>query len=359
LQELKDVFLELSRIGSPSGFEEAMMQTLKVKLEPCVDQLTISPRGNVIGTKNGVDPQAPSIAIVAHMDQVGFIVSNIDREGTIRFRKLGGPVTRAIQGQHLRLLTENNGIIGVVGIKPGHITRPEEEKIVPDIEKMYIDIGTATREDTEKRGVTIGTPIVYNTPPVELANNLMASPAVDNKAGCTALLAIAKALQYSTIPSTVHYIGSIEEEIGLRGAEVVLHNLQVDVAIAIDTFPAGWQPDVVMKDLYYEVGKGPGIHIGHIAGGKVTIEHPIVRKWLQDTANQEKIPYQTGLMHGRTDSVALMQTKMGIPSATVGLPRKYSHSPIEVFSFHDLENLIKLLTTAIQTLPSQFTFDRI
>jgi endoglucanase len=290
---------------------------------------------------------------------VGFIVSNIDNEGTIRFRKLGGPVTRAIQGQQLRLLTESGDIIGVVGVKPGHITKDEEERIVPTIEEMYIDIGSTTRDETEKRGVTIGTPIVYNSPSVELANNLIASPAVDNKAGCTALLAIAKALHNTKISSTIHFIGSVEEEIGLRGAEVVLHNLQVDVVITIDTFPAGWQPDVTMRDLYYEVGKGPGIHIGHIAGDKVTIEHPIVRKWLVDTANQEKIPYQTGLMHGRTDSVALMQTKTGIPSATVGLPRKYSHSPIEVFSLSDLENLVKLIVTAITTLPPHVTFNRI
>ncbi|RLI09248.1 M42 family peptidase [Candidatus Bathyarchaeota archaeon] len=359
MKELRELFLRLVGVGAPSGFEEPVMRVLKSELEPLVDEVHDTPRGNVVGVQRGSDPEAPSVALVAHMDQIGFIVTNIDGRGFIRFRKLGGPVTRAIQGQQMRLLTGRGPVVGVVGIKPGHITRPEEANRVPPIEEMYIDIGARSREEAEKRGITIGTPIVYNAAPVELANDLIASPAVDDRAGLTALIAVAKTLREAPVPATVYYVGSVEEEIGLRGAEVALYDLDVDMAVAVDTFPAGWQPDVVMRDLYYEVGRGPAVHIGEIAQGRVRLGHQRVRQWLMEAADEEGIPYQAGLMHGGTDAMSLMQTRAGIPACTLGIPRLYSHSPVETFDLKDLHRLVRILVAAIRRLDAGFSLRRI
>ncbi|MCW3991450.1 MAG: hypothetical protein NWE79_01985, partial [Candidatus Bathyarchaeota archaeon] len=145
MKELKELLFKLIEVGSPSGFEEPMMAALKSELEPLVDEVYDTPRGNVVGVQRGTDPEAPSIALVAHMDQVGFVVFNIDERGFIRFRRIGGAVTRAIQGQQVRLLTEEGPVVGVVGIKPGHITKPEEANIVPPLEEMYIDIGAESK----------------------------------------------------------------------------------------------------------------------------------------------------------------------------------------------------------------------
>jgi endoglucanase len=359
LKEIRELFLKLVGVGSPSGFEEPMMITLMSELEPLVDKVYETSRGNVIGFRKGSNPDAPSIAIVAHMDQVGFVVSNIDERGFIRFRKLGWPATRAIQGQQMRLLTEKGPVVGVVGVKPVHIMKPEERSTIPPIEDMYIDIGAWSMDEVEKIGVTIGTPIVYNCQPILLANNLISSPGIDDKGGCTALIATAKMLKDIQIPASVYYIGSVEEEPGLRGAQVVLHDLKIDMAVAIDTVPAGWQPDVMMRDLFYEIGRGPGIHIGNIIRDTTIIQHHKVRKWLVDTAKQEGIPFQMGLMHGATDSLAFMQTRTGIPSATIGLPRRYAHSPVEVFDLNDLINLVELLIAALKRLDASFNLHRI
>lgn len=359
LRELRDLFYRLLEVGSPSGFEEPMMVFLKSELELLVDEVYDTPRGNLIGIRNGSDPEAPSIAVAAHMDQVGFIVFNIDERGFIRFRKLGGSVTRAIQGQQFRLLTEKGVVMGVAGVKPGHITRPEEEGNLPPIEEMYLDIGANSRREAEEMGVTIGTPVVYNNRSVELANNLISSPGVDDRAGCAAILAAARAFKDDQPSATVYFIGTCEEEVGLRGADVALQELDVDLAVAVDTFPAGWQPDVDMRDLFYEIGRGPAIHVGHISSGTTVIGHNKVRKWLVDTAEMEEIPYQMGLMHGATDAMAFMQTEKGIPSATLGLPRRYSHSPVEVFDLNDLENLVRLLVAAIKRLDPGFSLHRI
>ena len=351
--------MRLVKIGSPSGFEEPMMRTLKSELAPFVDDVYDTTRGNVVGVQKGSSPYAPSVALVAHMDQVGFIVSSIDERGFIWFRRVGGAVTRAIQGQQLRILTEKGSVPGVVGVKPGHITKPEEARTIPPVEEMYIDIGVWSREEVEAMGVSIGAPIVYHVPPLELANELIASPGVDDRAGLAVLIATAEALRDTQIPATVYYIGSVEEEIGLRGAAVALHDLDIDMAVAIDTFPAGWQPDVVMRDLFYEVGKGPAIHIGEMGGGRIRIHHHKVREWLVETATAEGIPYQSGLMHGGTDASAIMQTGAGIPAVTMGVPRRYSHSPVEVFDLKDLRNLVEILVAALKRLDAGFNVHRI
>ncbi len=349
-----DLFYKLAEVQAPSGFEEPMMKAFIDEIKPYVDEVHGTPRGNIIATQKGTNPKAPKVALVAHLDQIGFIVFNIDPTGFVRFRKLGGSVTRAIQGQHLQILTEKGPVVGVVGMKPGHITTPAEANTIPPIEDMYIDIGAASRDEAGMMGVRNGTPITYSTTPVKLANDLIAAPSIDDRAGCAAVIHVAKTFAKKRPKATVYYIGSVEEEIGLRGAETCLHDLDVDMAVAVDTFPAGYQPDVNMRDLFYEVGKGAGLHVGE-QGDRVRIQSQQVHRWLRRTAEAHGIPHQVGIMSGGTDAMEMMQTRGGIPSATIGIPRRYSHSPVEVFSPKDLENLTKILTFAIQDLGPGFS----
>jgi endoglucanase len=358
LDSLKQLLFSLVEIGSPSGFEEPMMRRLVEELEPLCDEVYDTPRGNVVGVQRGEDPEAPGIALAAHMDQVGFVVSNVDERGFIRFRRVGGAVTRSIQGHQVRLLTVEGPIVGVVGIKPGHITKPEEAHRVPPIEEMYIDVGADSREEAHSRGVEIGTPIVWKTEPVELGRSYVATAAADDRAGLAAMITVARNLSDKPIPATVYYVGTVEEEIGLRGAEVAVHGLGVDMAVAIDTCPAGYQPDVNMRDLYYEVGKGPALHIGEL-GSRTRFGNQVLRRWLIGVAEENGIPYQTGLMHGGTDASAMQQTRAGLAACTIGVPRRYSHSPVEVLSMEDLHNLTEILTTAIGGLTKDFSTHRI
>jgi putative aminopeptidase FrvX len=359
MEEIKKTFLRLQGIGAPFGFEEPMIRFFKDELAPHVDEVHDTPRGNVVGVQRGTDPDAPRVALVAHMDQVGFFVFNIDDRGFIRFRKVGGASNRAIQGQQVRLVTERRPVHGVVGIKPGHVTRPEEANIVPPIEEMYIDVGAWSREEVEAIGVHPGTPIVFDAPPLELANDLIASPGVDDRAGLTALLETARALRGTPIPATVYYVGSVEEEGGLRGAGVALFDLDVDMAVAVDTSPSGWQPDVNLRDVVYEVGKGPTIHMGEIGSRGRWIYHKKLREWLRETAEEEGIPHQVSFQLGGTDASAMAQTRGGLPAVTVGVPRRYSHSPVEVFDLKDLANLVKILVAALKGLDLGFDLHRV
>ncbi|MBN2335836.1 M20/M25/M40 family metallo-hydrolase [Candidatus Bathyarchaeota archaeon] len=358
LQGLKELLFSLIEVGSPSGFEEPMMRRLVEELKPLCDEVYDTPRGNVVGVQKGTDPDAPGVALVAHMDQVGFVVFSVDKEGFIRFRRIGGAVTRSIQGHQVKLLTGNGPVIGVVGLKPGHITTPEEASKVPSIKEMYIDVGAMSREEVHAMGVENGTPIVWNTCGVELANNYVATPAADDRVGLATLITVAGNLKDKPIPSTVYYVGTVEEEIGLRGAEVALYDIDVDMAVVIDTCPAGWQPDVNMRDLYYEVGRGPALHIGK-TGGTTRFGNQVLRRWLIGVAEENGLPYQSSLVHGGNDAHAIQQTKAGIPACTAAIPRRYSHSPVELMSLDDLRSLTEMLTKAMIGLDSGFSTHRI
>lgn len=358
-EELKELFFSLLEVDSPSGFEEPMIKRLMKLLESLCDEVYQTPRGNVVGVQRGTDPQAPKVALAAHMDQVGFVVFNIDPRGFIRFRKLGGAVDRSIQGHQVKILTEKGPVIGVVGLKPGHITRPDEARQIPAIEEMYIDIGARSAEECTEKGVKVGTPIVWNTRPVELGSGLVATAAADDRAGLAAILAVARNLKDRRIPATVYYIGTVEEEIGLRGAAVAAYDLDVDMAVAVDTCPAGWQPDVNMRDLLYEIGEGPCMQIGEFSSGGLRLESQVVRRWLMEAADANGLPYQTGFQHGGTDASALQQTRSGLPAVAFSVPRRYSHSPVEVLSMSDLHNLVEILTHAVSGLRRGFSTLRV
>lgn len=358
--DLKQIFLKLADVGAPSGYEEPMMRHMLSELGPLVDEVHITPRGNIVGVQRGTDEEAPSVALEAHMDQVGLVVANIDDRGFLRFRRLGGMLTRALLGQHFKVLSDKGPLKGVIGVKPGHVTTPEEAKTVPDIENMYIDVGAKSKEEVEAMGIRIGTPMVPDAPPTMLGNGLLASPGVDDKAGLTTLIAVAQELKDKPIPSTVYYLATVEEENGLRGAYSVLYDLDVDMAVAIDTTSAGYQPDVNMRDIFYEIGKGPAIHHGEQGRGRVNvIHHHRVREWLKAAADAEGIPYQENFQFGGTDAGAMAKTRAGIPASTIALPRRYSHSPVEAFYLEDLENLVKILVAALEGLGPGFDVSRV
>jgi endoglucanase len=358
LQEIKNLFFKLLEVHSVSGFEEKMIKTLLDELTPHCDEVYHTPRGNVIGIQYGTDPEAPNVALTAHLDHVGFIVFSIDERGFIRFRKIGGSVTGSIQGHQMKLYGKKGIVYGVAGIKPGHITKPSEVHIIPPLDQMYIDVGAMNLEEVHELGIDIGTPITWNTNPVELPNNYVATAAADDRAGLAAIITVAKNLKERQIPSTVYYIGTVEEEIGLRGAEVAIFDLNVDMAVAVDTCASGFQPDVCPIKIVYEVGRGPAIQVAE-TGLRTRISSRVVRDWLLKTSEKHGFPYQIGIMHGGTDASAMQQTRSGIPAVAFSIPRRYSHSPVELLSLDDLYYLSETLTRGLIELDSRFEFLRV
>ena len=359
MEDLKQLFFKLIDIDAPSGFEEPMLKELMEQLRPYVDEVYSDTRGNCWGIKKGTNNEAPSLALMAHLDQIGMIITYISDRGVIYFRKLGDPTEGALQGQRVRIITRKNGNVrGVIGIRPGHITTPEEARRIPPIEKMYIDIGVTSREEAHKLGIHVGCPITYDGDPIVLANpGMIASRSVDDRAGCVALIEIAKRLQNIDHECTIMFVGTAEEETGWRGAQTVSYTLNPDMAIVIDTCPAGWQPDVDVTQLPVEVGKGPVLKFTE---HPTVISHPIVRNLLIDTAVANSIPWQPGAgVPGRSDAETIQQSRGGIPTCPLCIPRRYSHSPVEVFDLMDLHHLIDIIVKAIQQINNNFSLQRV
>jgi endoglucanase len=343
LQEIKNLFFKLLEVEGISGFEEQMIKTLVDELTPLCDEVYHTPRGNVVGVQHGTDPEAPKVALAAHTDQVGFIVFSIDERGFIRFRKIGGSVTGSIQGHQMKIHGKKGPVYGVAGIRPGHMTKPAEAYIIPPLEQLYIDVGALSLEGVHEMGIEVGSPVTWNTSPVMLANNFVATAAADDRAGLAAIITVAKNLKDKSIPATVCYIGTVEEEIGLRGAEVALFDLDVDMAVAVDTCPSGYQPDISPTEM----------------SARTRISSRVVREWLSKTADKYELPYQQGIMYGGTDASAMQQTRSGIPAVPFSIPRRYSHSPVELLSIEDLYHLSEILTRGLSELNSSFKLLRI
>jgi len=225
----------------------------------------------------------------------------------------------------------------------------EERSKVLVFDDLFIDVGAESRADAEKMGVSIGNSVSFDTKYVALNNNLVMGKAFDNRAGCLAMVETLKLL--GETDCTVYAVGTVQEEVGLRGAGTAAFGVDPDIALALDVTVAGDVPGVREYDTSVKTGKGPVLTVSD--SGLIT--HPKILRWLLDTAEEEKIAVQleSGLM-GSTDAAKISLTRQGIPSGTISVPTRYIHSPAAVLNMQDIANSAKLAKVAIQKISNHF-----
>jgi len=350
--ELLDLMERLSNSQGISGDEDTISSIIKEELESIVDDIRIDKMGNVICTKNG-SSKAPRVMLAAHMDEIGFMVKNVDDKGFIRFTPIGGWFDQIALGQRVVLHGSKGSIFGVIGSKPPHVMEPDERKKPVEIKKMFIDVGASSRDEVLKMGVDIGTSVTIDRTFAKLGTTekRITGKAFDNRAGVVAMI---EALKTTKTKSTVYAVGTVQEEVGLKGARTSAFSLDPDVAIAIDVtiatdFPGGESSHVDIK-----LGKGPAITIAD-ASGRGLITSKKVLNWLRTTAKQSRIPHQMDVTEGgTTDGTAIHLTKSGIPTGVLSIPSRYIHSPVEVIDLNDLKNTSKLSSRALETANKHF-----
>ena len=357
LEGLKNLLAELCQIAAPPGFEEPMIKEFRERLLPLVDEVRLDATGNVIGVKSGSLKKAPSVALAAHLDQIGFIVSKVTAEGFLRFRGLLIAEPQDLPSLEVTVLGKKGPVRGVIGTRPAHILTEAEPRQVPPLEKMYIDIGARNASEVEALGVEVGSPLVLSKPVVSLGNpERVAGAAIDDRAGVALLLKVAEGLKDEAPKATVYFVGTLCEEMGLRGASTALYDIKPNLAIAIDTQPVGGTPDVPEDELPLEIGKGPVIKINEKKG---LITHPKVRQLLISAARSKNISYQLGtVMPGRSDASAMDLTGGGIPTAALGIPRRYSHSAVEVLDLNDLAASIEIILATCRRIDENLSLAR-
>ena len=357
---LKRDLIELMMIPGLSGHEERVAAAIRARLEEVGLGSSVDRLGNVICTLPG-DVAKPSVMIFTHMDQLGFFVRKVEADGLIRVERMGGVSEKAMAAQVVTLCGTQGDVPGIIMNKAHHATGQEEKYKVLTAPEIRIDTGHGSKAAVEAAGIRIGTPVVYRPQVVELAGGRIAGTSVDDRAGCAALLELARRVRGEEGLPTLHLVWSVQEEFNLRGAVVAAQVLQPDIAIQIDLMLATDTPDMADRGEMV-MGEGPGISLYSFHGRGTlngVIPHPALVRLMEDAAAAEGMLLQRSAQVGVLTDLSYVQTLgAGVASIDVGFPMRHSHSAVECCDLADLEGLVVLLKAAVGLIPQGMRLER-
>jgi putative aminopeptidase FrvX len=339
---------KLSNACGVTGRENEVKELMIRLMTPYTDEIVVDRLENVIAIKKGKQA-APKIMLAAHIDEVGLMVKTITKDGFLQFAKMGGIDDRILPAQKVMVYSKKGTFPGIIGSKPPHIQKEEERKKITASDELFIDIGAESKDDALALGVAVGDSVSFDVKYVQLGRDVVVGKAFDNRAGCVTMVEALKLMVKTDY--TVCAVGTVQEEVGLRGAATAAFGVDPDLAIALDVTIAGDVPGVREFDTSVKMGSGPALTISD--SGLIT--HPKVLRWLMETADQEKIPFQieAGLL-GSTDAARINITRQGIPSGNISIPTRYIHSPVGMLCLKDIENSAKLTVAAINNVAKYF-----
>ena len=339
-EETLDLLKTLSATPGPVGREGMVQDIIKEHFKQHCGSFTQDRIGNVVGTLEGdIDKH---YAIIAHADEVGFLISNIDERGFLRVKwNTQGhlPDLRLLPGQWVLIMTEKGLIPGVFCVKTAHIAGPEGKKRIPTYEEVFLDIGAKNAEEVMEQGINIGDPVIYAAPVEKLMGHIVAGKSMDDRVGLTVMLRVFE--QFSKITKakrpTITFVSTVMEELGAKGAAAVAKDLDVDAVIILDIGLADDYPGT-KGEAGVSLGKGPVVVIKDNA---MHYSHELVQRIIK-TAEKEEIPIQRAVFHNyMTDGVQF--ASQGQIVAVLAVPCRYSHSAFETVSLLDVDMAIHLL----------------
>ncbi|PYZ91934.1 peptidase M28 [Salipaludibacillus keqinensis] len=327
------------------GFEDRIYRFMKKEIVTYTDDIYSDNLGSIVGK---IGSGEPKVLLAGHMDEVGFIVSSITKDGFLRFRPLGGWWGHVLLSQRVKVLTKEKDLTGIIGSKAPHVLSPEERKKVLDIDKMFIDIGASSRKEAESFGVAVGDPIATICPFEPLPNEkMLLSRTWDNRAGCYIALKVLARLKDEALPNSLYSGATVQEEVGLRGAETLVNMVEPSIAFATDVGVAGDIPGMNQEETGLSLGKGPILSFMD----RSMIPHRKLRDFVVETAKENRIPYQTDIMAGGgTDAGKFHIAYKGVPTMVVSVPARYIHSHVSIVHHDDLDHAIDLLCEVIKKL---------
>jgi endoglucanase len=329
---MKQLLQKLTETFGPSGYEENVRKLIEAEVKPLADEIRVDALGSLIvrkrPTKESKDTK--KIMVAAHMDEIGLMVSHIDEKGFVRFMPIGGVFRKYVVGGRVRFL---NGTPGVLGFD--NLSNINE---LPTLDKVYIDVGATSKKNCP---VKVGDVAAFDRPYVEMGDRLVAK-SMDDRVGCLVAIEALRAL--TSTPHDVYFVFTTQEEVGTRGAGTSAYGVDPDLGIAVDVTPTADTPNSPKMEM--ALGNGPCIKFQD-AGA---VSDPRVVKWMIDTAEKNKIPYQREvLLFGGTDARAIQAVRAGVPAGCLSIPERYVHSPSEMVDFNDVQNSVKLLTALLRT----------
>lgn len=343
---------ELMNCSGPSGFEEETAKVFGTYLREFADQVTVDVMGNTIGV---INPNGKyRVMLAGHYDEIGFQVVYISDEGLIYFRRNGGIDNATVPGSEVEILTASGRIPGVIGKKPIHLVKSKERDTVLELDDLWIDIGAENKKAALKL-VTIGDPITIRSNFKRLSKNRIMSKGMDDKIGAFIVAEVLRTLNLWRHELNVEVcgVGTVQEELGLRGATTSCFDINPKVGFAIDV---GFATDIpgISKTMLGEIKLGNGPELNRNADN-----NPILGRMLRDVAKKHKIKYQEAASRyasGGTDTAQMQMTRAGVATALLSVPNRYMHTPVEICDLRDVESTIDLLVKTISSFTGEESF---
>jgi len=337
---------ELTEAHGIPGYETEVRRLIRSHLKP-LGNISEDNMGSLICEKAGKS-DSPRVMLAGHMDEIGFMVKHVSQDGFIRFTTLGGWWDQVLLGQRVAIKTNKGDVLGVIGAKPPHLLSQEERNKVVLRKNMYIDIGAVSEKDVDKAGVRAGDPIVPVSEFSILANpKTYMSKAFDDRVGCALVISALRAFPKKSHPNTLYGVATVQEEVGVRGANTSVEMVNPDIAIILESDIAGDVPGIKPDESSTKMGQGPSLLLFDAR----MIPNLKLRDLVIDCAKKSKIPLQfTTMEGGATDGSVIHLHKTGVPTVVLGVPTRHIHSHNAIMHRDDFDNTVKLLKEVLLKL---------
>lgn len=335
----------LTEADGVPGHETEIRAVIRDLMEP-LGEVTLDKLGSLICRQPG---NGPKVMLAGHMDEIGFMITHITKEGFLKFVQLGGWWDQVLLGHRVVIKTHKGEVIGVIGAKPPHIVDPEERKKVVKKDEMYIDIGATSFEEVEAAGIRSGDPVVPQAEFAVMANGKsLLSKAFDDRIGVALAIDVLRHYKDNEHPNDLYGVATVMEEVGLRGARTSAYAIDPDVAIILEVDIAGDVPGIRPEQSKATLGKGPTI----ILYDRGMIPNLKLRDLFIDTAAELELPLQLSgyTVGGSTDGAAIHLHGTGVPTVVIGVASRHIHSHGSIIHKDDYENAVKLVTAVVARL---------
>lgn len=343
---VKVLLKKFTEVPGISGSEDGIRNLMKKEMKGGVDKVYEDAVGNLISVKG---KGKLKVLLTAHMDEIGFVVKHVTDKGFIKLNPVGGWDPKILPSQRVRIHTESGVVNGVIGSKAIHLQEKEELEKAFKLKQLSVDIGAMDRKDAEKAGVGIGDFVEVVGEFTELKNNRFSGRCFDNRISCAVLVEVIKRVKPKGF--TLYGVGSVQEEIGLKGAAATMFGINPDIIISLDVEIAGDHP--LIEDGESPLKLGAGVVIG-LQDARYVI-HKKIKKLFTDTAKKNKIKYQLGVNSaGTTEATMAIMTREGKPGGLVSVPIRYMHTTVGTADLEDIESAISLVAKSLNNAGKYF-----
>lgn len=336
---------DLTEAAGPPGFEEPVRKIMVEQMRPLADTITYDGLGSVIATQG---KSGPRIMIAAHMDELGGMVRRTTPDGYITMQMLGGWLDQALIGQRWIIIGSKGPVRAVTGVRDIHVVAPDERTKVFPRDSVFLDVGAANAAEVAAMGVSPGDPVVPDAPFVVLngTQNYMGK-AWDDRIGCAVMIEAMRRLKGSNHPNQLFFVATVQEEIGLRGAEASSALVRPDIGFAIEAGVVGDVPGARPEESQVSLGAGPGMFLYDSSA----LPNRKLVALVKDTARAKNIPLQLDLVQGYgDDSAEIQRSNGGVPTVNLVVPTRYTHVHTGIINRRDFEQMVDLMVALLQRL---------